>query len=158
MFANIQTKMIFIVAIASLAPLVSAIIQPTHLSFAQTNGTQTNATDYTKFHTNIEIIVGHIEKAIYNKNMNNDSFLPNHTSHPINEVLSVITIPLTNADKTMNKTYFDDLYALSGLVVIPNNTTKEEFNKHAQRLIDLSNKVISLVVPAKILNDTLIII
>jgi hypothetical protein len=139
------------------------------ISFAQVqlNNTQaSNGTDYNLFQSNIEQIIGHIKMAEFNKNANNNTLAYNHTSHPIEEVLSIITIPLSNEDKKLNDTYFKDLYALSGLVASSsssssaaaaaesNKTSKEEFNKQAQSSIELSNKVIKTVIPAKILNNT----
>jgi hypothetical protein len=134
------------------------------ISFAQDqlNNTQiSNGTDYNLFQSNIEQIIGHIKMAEFNKNANNNTLAYNHTSHPIEEVLSVITIPLSNEDKKLNDTYFKDLYTLSSLVVSSspspaesNKTSKEEFNKQAQSSIELSNKVIETVVPAKVLNNT----
>jgi len=65
----------------------------------QNNGTeQPNQTDYTGFHSNIEQIIGHIEKAEYNKFHNNSELTLAHTLHPIDEVLSLVTIPLSTAD------------------------------------------------------------
>jgi hypothetical protein len=134
------------------------------ISFAQgqLNNTQiSNVTDYNLFQSNIEQIIGHIKMAEFNKNANNNTLAYNHTSHPIEEVLSIITIPLSNADKKLNDTYFRDLYALSSLVASSsssaaesNKTSKEEFNKQAQSSIEISNKIIKTVVPAKILNNT----
>ena len=124
-------------------------------SFAQANNTQSNETDYVNFHSNIEQIIGHIEKAEENKNNNSDTLAFGHTSHPIAEVVSLITIPLHNTDPKLNDTYYNELYSLSNLVSPSGNTTtKGEFGKKAQSTIDLSNKVISTVIPAKTLNDT----
>ena len=146
--------------------------QSSYTSFAQTqtNNTQqqlqsknndTN-TNYEKFQVNIEQIIGHIKMAEFNKNINNNTLAYNHTSHPIEEVLSLVTIPISNIDKKLNDTYFKDLYALSALVnpssssSIPSSTstTKEAFSKQAQSSIDLSNAVIKTVIPAKTLNTT----
>jgi hypothetical protein len=96
--------------------------------------------------------------AEFNKNNNNNTLSYNHTSHPIEEVLSIVTIPISNTDKKLNDTYFKELYALSALVnpSLPSSisTTKEDFSKQAQSSIDLSNTVIKTVVPAKTLNTT----
>jgi len=137
--------------------------QSSYTSFAQTqtNNTQqqqqlqsknndTN-TNYEKFQANIEQIIGHIKMAEFNKNINNNTLAYNHTSHPIEEVLSLVTIPISNIDKKLNDTYFKDLYTLSALVnpssPIPSSTstTKESFSKQAQSSIDLSNVVIKLL-------------
>ncbi len=142
---------------------IFSIIYTTTLtpSFAQVNNSQSNGTDYVKFHSNIEQIIGHIEKAEENKNNNNNTLAYSHTNHPIEEVVSLITIPLNSSDPKLNDTYFDELYTLSNLASPPqdvaaaaNNSTKEEFSKQALSSIDLSNKVISTVIPAKTLNST----
>jgi hypothetical protein len=152
--SNINRKLILIVAIASITLLINNITPLPH-SFAQTNNTQGSETDYINFHSNIEQIIGHIEKAEYNKNNNNDALAYSHTRHPIDEVVSLITIPLNNSDSKLNDTYFDELYTLSSnLVSAPNNSTKDEFSKQALSSIELSNKVITTVIPFEVLNNT----
>ncbi|MGN6347631.1 MAG: hypothetical protein ACTHME_08015, partial [Candidatus Nitrosocosmicus sp.] len=151
--------------------------QSSYTSFAQTttNNTQqqqqqlqskNNDTNrnYEKFHANIEQIIGHIKMAEFNKNINNNTLAYNHTSHPIEEVLSLVTIPISNIDKKLNETYFKDLYTLSARVNPPSSltssipsstsTTKEAFSKQAQSSIDLSNAVIKTIIPSKTLNTT----
>jgi hypothetical protein len=160
MFINTRqgnNAVIAVVIVAAISLVIGNTISPS--SFAQinqTNTTQSNGTDYVKFHSNIEQIIGHIEKAVYNKNINNNTLAYLHTSHPIEEVVSLITIPLNNADPKLNGTYINELYALSNSVspTAPNNITNEEFGKQAQSSVDSSNKVISTVVPAKTLNTT----
>jgi hypothetical protein len=160
MFINTRHEnkaVIAVVIVAAISLVIGNTISPS--SFAQinqTNTTQSNGTDYVKFHSNIEQIIGHIEKAVYNKNINNNTLAYLHTSHPIEEVVSLITIPLNNADPKLNGTYINELYALSNSVspTAPNNITNEEFGKQAQSSVDSSNKVISTVVPAKTLNTT----
>ncbi len=146
MFINIQqgNKVFLGIVVAAISLVIGNTISPS--SFAQINNTQSNGTDYTNFHSNIEQIIGHIEKAVYNKNIDNNTLAYSHTSHPIEEVLSLITIPLNNSDSKLNSKYIDELYSLSNSVSPqgPNNATKEEFSKQAQSLVDLSNKVISL--------------
>jgi hypothetical protein len=154
---NIQqgNKAFIVIVVAAIYLLIGNTISPSPSSFAQTNTTQGNGTEHAKFHSNIEQIIGHIEKAVYNKNINN-TLAYEHTSHPIEEVVSLITIPLNNTDPNLNGTYFNELYALSNSAspAGSNNTTKEEFGKQAQNSVDLSNKVIATVIPAKTLNST----
>ena len=158
MFINIQqgNKVFLGIVVAAISLVIGNTISPSQSSFAQINNTQSNGTDYTNFHSNIEQIIGHIEKAVYNKNIDNNTLAYSHTSHPIDEVLSLIAIPLNNSDSKLNGTYIDELYSLSNSVSPqgPNNATKEEFSKQAQSLVDLSNKVIATVIPAKTLNNT----
>jgi len=171
--------MVAMITIASIVYTTANSIlssQSSYTSFAQTqtNNTQqqqqlqskNNDTNrnYEKFHANIEQIIGHIKMAEFNKNINNNTLAYNHTSHPIEEVLSLVTIPISNIDKKLNDTYFKDLYTLSALVnpsssltsSIPSSTstTKEAFSKQAQSSIDLSNIIIKTVIPAKTLNTT----
>ena len=158
MLINIQqgNKAFIAIVVAAMSLVICNTISPSQSSFAQTNNTQGNGTEYVKFHSNIEQIIGHIEKAVYNKNIDNNTLAYSHTSHPIEEVLSLIAIPLNNTDSKLNGTYTSDLYLLSNLVspTGPNNSTKEEFSKQAQSSVDLSNKVIAAVVPATTLNST----
>ena len=185
MFSNHFNKIFIMVAMITIASIAytttNSILssQSSYTSFAQTqtNNTQqqqqlqskNNDTNrnYEKFHANIEQIIGHIKMAEFNKNTNNNTLAYNHTSHPIEEVLSLVTIPISNIDKKLNETYFKDLYTLSALVnpsVPPSSltssiqsstsTTKEAFSKQAQSSIDLSNAVIKTVIPAKTLNTT----
>src|SRR3954453_15202413 len=177
MFSNHFNKIFIMVAMITIASIVYTtansllLSQSSYLSFAQTqtNNTQqqqlllqsknndTN-TNYEKFQANIEQISGHVKMAEFNKNINNNTLAYNHTSHPIEEVLSLVTIPISNIDKKLNDTYFKYLYALSALVnpSLPSSTstTKEDFSKQAQSSIDLSNAVIKTVIPAKTLNTT----
>src|SRR6476469_3545402 len=180
MFSNHFNKIFIMVAMITIASIAyttaNSILssQSSYTSFAQTqtNNTQqqqqqqskNNDTNknYEKVHADIEQIIGHIKMAEFNKNINNNTLAYNHTSHPIGEVLSLVTIPISNIDKKLNDTYFKDLYALSALVnpssssSIPSSTstTKEAFSKQAQSSIDLSNAVIKTVIPAKTLNTT----
>lgn len=111
-----------------------------------------NEADYTGFHSNIEQIKGHIEKAAYNKYFNHQKLTIGHTLHPIEEVLSLITIPLTQADSKLNQTYFDNLYQLSTMA--SQNSTVVDFENQANSSLQLSDNVISTVVPKKVLNST----
>ena len=158
MLINIQlgNKAFIAIVVAAITLVICNTISPSQSSFAQANNTQGNGTEYVKFHSNIEQIIGHIEKAVYNKNIDNNTLAYSHTSHPIEEVLSLIAIPLNNTDSKLNELYTSDLYLLSNLVspTGPNNSTKEEFSKQAQSSVDMSNKVIAAVVPATTLNST----
>ena len=177
MFSNHFKKIFIMVAIITIASIVYTtansllLSQSSYTSFAQTQTYNTQQqqsknndtnTDNEKFQVDIEQIIGHIKMAEFNKNINNNTLAYNHTSHPIGEVLSLVTIPISNIDKKLNDTYFKDLYALSALVnpssssSIPSSTstTKEAFSKQAQSSIDLSNAVIKTVIPAKTLNTT----
>lgn len=118
----------------------------------QSNDTsQGNGTDYTGFHSNIEQINGHIDQAVYNKHLNNQTLTVAHTLHPIEEVLSLITIPLSQSDSNLNQTYFENLNQLSKLA--SENSTVANFEKQANSSLQLSNEVVETVVPANVLHS-----
>ena len=104
MLINIQqgNKAFIAIVVAAISLVICNTISPSPSSFAQTNNTQGNGTEYVKFHSNIEQIIGHIEKAVYNKNIDNNTLAYSHTSHPIEEVLSLIAIPLNNTDSKLS--------------------------------------------------------
>ena len=139
--------------------LVTAVVTIAIFGFAlpnqvmgQNNGIeQQNQTDYTSFHSNVEQIIGHIEKAGYNKFHNNTELTLAHALHPIEEVLTLVTIPLSTADKSLNDTYFNDLNLLAGLASTDNSTV-DEFKNKGKSSIELSNRVVTTVIPATVLN------
>ncbi len=142
-----------VIAIIALPLLVIGTASLPTLVLAQPNNTNPQSSDeidYTGFNSNIEQITGHIEKALFNKINNNETNTLGHALHPIEEVLSLVTIPLTSADANLNKTYFDSLYILSGLAN-PGNSTIDQFENQSNSSIDLSKKVIATVVPPNIL-------
>jgi hypothetical protein len=142
-----------VVAIIALPLLVIGTASLPTLALAQSNNSNPQSSDeidYIGFNSNIEQITGHIEKALFNKINNNETNTLGHALHPIEEVLSLVTIPLTNADANLNKTYFDSLYILSGLAN-PGNSTIDQFENQSNSSIDLSKKVIATVVPPNIL-------
>ncbi|MEJ7642166.1 MAG: hypothetical protein WKF36_08225 [Candidatus Nitrosocosmicus sp.] len=154
MFTDTQRKVILTIVVA----VISSVTCSTNLSpssFAQDNGTQqANETNYVNFHSNIEQIKGHIEQAEENRNNNNKTLAYVHTTHPIEEVVGLITLPLNNTDPKLNDTYINDLYSLSNLASPSNNSSNEEFGEQAQSSIGLSNKVVATVIPVATLNDT----
>lgn len=139
--------------------LITAVIMIAIIGFApsnqvmgQNNGTeQQNQTDYTSFHSNIEQIIGHIEKAEYNKFHNNTELTLAHALHPIEEVLTLVTIPLSTADRNLNDTYYKDLNQLADLASADNSTV-DEFENKSKSAIELSNKVVTTVIPADVLS------
>ncbi len=155
MFTNTQRKVILAIAVAVISSVTYNTITPPppSSSFAQDNSTQANETNYVNFHSNIEQIKGHIEQAEENRN-NNNTLAYVHTTHPIEEVVGLITIPLNNTEPRLNDTYINALYSLSNLASPSNNSTNEEFGEQAQSSMDLSDKVIATVIPAATLNDT----
>ncbi|HEU5120155.1 MAG TPA: hypothetical protein VFT71_04130 [Candidatus Nitrosocosmicus sp.] len=150
---NISLIAILVVAIIALPLLAIGTTSLPTFVLAQSNNSNPQSSDeidYTGFHSNVEQILGHIEKALFNKINNNETNTLGHALHPIEEVLSLVTIPLTNADANLNKTYFDNLYILSGLAN-HGNSTIDQFKNQSDSSIDLSKKVISAVVPPTVL-------
>jgi len=139
-----------------LTTIISSILLGT--SFSESINGQTNdaaqgsENDYTGFHSNIEQIKGHIEKAVYNKFFNNQTLTIGHSLHPIEEVLSLITIPLTQSNSSLNQTYFDDLYQLSRMAT--ENSTVADFENKANSSLQLSDDVISTVVAKEVLRSS----
>ncbi len=154
MFTNTQRKVILAIVVAVISSVTYNTITPSSSSFAQDNSTQANETNYVDFHSNIEQIKGHIEQAEENRNNNNNTLAYVHTTHPIDEVVGLITIPLNNTEPKLNDTYINELYSLSNLASPSNNSTNEEFGEQAQSSMDLSDKVIATVIPVATLNDT----
>ncbi len=148
MFTNTQRKVILAIAVAVISSVTYNTITPPppSSSFAQDNSTQANETNYVNFHSNIEQIKGHIEQAEENRN-NNNTLAYVHTTHPIEEVVGLITIPLNNTEPRLNDTYINALYSLSNLASPSNNSTNEEFGEQAQSSMDLSDKVMLLLYP-----------
>ncbi|VFJ12684.1 conserved exported protein of unknown function [Candidatus Nitrosocosmicus franklandus] len=148
---NLLMSVAGIGAILTLAAIIGAPYPQTVM--AQSNNTQEpNAMDYTGFHSNMEQIIGHIEKAIFNKINNNETNTLGHSLHPIEEILTLVTVPITNVDSSLNKTYFDNLYQLSSLAS-PGNSTVEEFVDKGNSSIALSYQVISAVIPRDVLGS-----
>lgn len=85
-------------------PLVGTVSFPVFASAQSNEAQKSNEIDYTGFHSNIEQIIGHIEKAHFNKVKDNETNTLCHTLHPIEEVLSLVTIPITTVDTILNKT------------------------------------------------------
>lgn len=148
-----RTNIVLVLMTALSTALIIGSSLPNQV-MGQINGTQQqNQTDYTGFHSNVQQIIGHIENAGENKILNNDTSTLGHALHPIEEVLTLITIPLSTADTNLNDTYFKDLYQLSALAS-PGNSTVAEFNNKTKSSIELSNEVIASVIPAKVLGTT----
>ncbi len=147
-----NTNLVMIVVVALLSTVLLNI-GSMNLTLAQNNDTNLKDThDFTGFHSNIEQIKGHVEMAAFNKFFNDQLMTLGHTLHPIEEVLTLVTIPLASSDSELNNTYYSNLFQLSTLA--SQNSTLDEFENHSQSSFDLSDKVIATVVPADILSST----
>lgn len=151
---NISYK-VFVISIFAAVTIIfgNSVILPI---FAQQNdNTNTTDIDYQNFHSNVEQIIGHIQMAEFNKNSGNDSLALAHTLHPIEEVFTLITLPLNDTDDTLNNTYANSLLSLPNLVVGDNNTnTSKEFETAISQAIGLSDKVIAKVIPDNVMENT----
>ena len=124
-----------------------------NFAFAKNNGTEQQLiTDFTGFHSNIEQIKGHIEMAAFNKFFNETNNTLGHTLHPIEEVLSLVTIPLASTAGELNGTFYNNLYQLSTLA--SQNSTIDEFENHSLSSLALSDRVITAVVPTNLLSTS----
>lgn len=140
-------------AMTALLSTVLVSCMSMNFAIAQNDDTERQDTpDYTGFHSNIEQIKGHVEMAAFNKYFNDQSLTLGHTLHPIEEVLTIVTIPLAWSDSDLNGTYYNNLYQLSNLA--SQNSTIDQFENHSQSSFDLSDKVIATVVPSDILRST----
>ncbi|MDR4490474.1 MAG: hypothetical protein R2685_06175 [Candidatus Nitrosocosmicus sp.] len=151
-FRDINIALVTLVSALSVALLVS--YAPINIAIGQSNDTQTQnglneTVDYTGFHSNIEQINGHIDKAVDNKIANNQKLTLAHTEHPIAEVLSLITIPLNESNSELNQTYYENLFNLDNLA--KQNSTIADYENQSIKSLDLSDNVISTVIPSNIL-------
>lgn len=65
------------------------------------------------FAANVEFIRGHLEKAIENKNAGRTELALAHAGHPVEEVYSLITVPLAAADADLDAQLDDALVTLA---------------------------------------------
>ncbi|WP_148686555.1 hypothetical protein [Candidatus Nitrosocosmicus hydrocola] len=149
----LKNQNLLMIAMTALLSTILLSYASMNLAFAQNNDTrQQETTDYTGFHSNIEQIKGHVEMAAFNKYFNDQAMTLGHTLHPIEEVLTLVTIPLASSDSELNGTFYSNLFELSDLA--SQNSTLDEFENHSQSSFGLSDRVIATVIPANILSTT----
>ena len=103
------------------------------------------------FASNIEKIKGHIEQAILNKKIGNDSLAEAHTLHPIAEIFSDITIQLADTNSDLNQTLSSSLNKLFRTV---RNSTAEQFATEANHTNKVLDRTINEVVPSSNRNNS----
>jgi plastocyanin len=103
------------------------------------------------FASNIEKIKGHIEQAILNKKIGNDSLAEAHTLHPIAEIFSDITIQLADTNSDLNQTLSSSLNKLFRIV---RNSTAEQFATEANHTNKVLDWTINEVVPSSNRNNS----
>ena len=104
------------------------------------------------FASNIEKIKGHIEQAILNKKIGNDSLAEAHTLHPIAEIFSDITIQLADTNSDLNQTLSSSLNKLFRTV---RNSTAEQFVVQADNINKALNQTVNEVVPVSNRNNSI---
>jgi plastocyanin len=103
------------------------------------------------FASNIEKIKGHIEQAILNKKIGNDSLAEAHTLHPIAEIFSDITIQLADTNSDLNQTLSSSLNKLFRTI---RNSTAEQFATEANHTNKVLDRTINEVVPSSNRNNS----
>jgi plastocyanin len=103
------------------------------------------------FASNIEKIKGHIEQAILNKKIGNDSLAEAHTLHPIAEIFSDITIQLADTNSDLNQTLSSSLNKLFRTV---RNSTAEQFATEANHTNKVLDRTINEVIPSSNRNNS----
>lgn len=106
-------------ALADLATLIENKADPVEVSeIVQTSLREmevirTAAGSNTDFAANIEFIRGHLEMAVANKNAGEIELAAAHAGHPVEEVYSLITVPLASADAELDEELDATLVALA---------------------------------------------
>jgi hypothetical protein len=99
---------------------------------------------------NIEMMKGHLEQAIANKENGNNSLTQAHILHPIAEIYDFIEVQLGTADSKLNSLLFNSLNNLSKNVEKLDATQFKEDTEKVNQMLDKATK---LVVPQS--NSTL---
>jgi hypothetical protein len=99
---------------------------------------------------NIEQMKGHLEQAIANKEVGNNTLTQAHILHPIVEIYDFIEAPLVTVDSNLNHTLYTSLGELSQNV---EKLNLPQFTEETEKSNQLLNDAIKLVVPQE--NSTL---
>lgn len=108
--------------LATLATLVSDKADPSEVrevvqhALAEIETIRAAAGGSADFAANIEFIRGHLEKAIENKNAGRIELAAAHAGHPVEEVYSLITVPLAAADAELDEELDAALVALANQI------------------------------------------
>ncbi|HEX6067645.1 MAG TPA: hypothetical protein VFZ05_02485 [Nitrososphaera sp.] len=103
----------------TLAGLVADLADPAEVravvthSLAEIEVIRAAAGGSADFAANIEFIRGHLEKAIENRNAGRIELAAAHAGHPVEEVYSLITVPLASADAGLDEELDSALVALA---------------------------------------------
>lgn len=120
------------------------------LSFSIANGQTYNKIEYVY---NIELMRGHLEQALVNKEIGNNSLSRAHISHSITEVYDFIEVPLVTTDSNLNALLFHTLESLLKNVEGLNNIQFKRdidivnlmLNKATKSFIPENNSTLNLI-------------
>jgi hypothetical protein len=156
LITSFVTCLILLLIMTSLSvnPLIA---QDEQIGRIQAKTNQTNNTapqinsSLVDFASNIEQIRGHLEQAMSNKELGNNTLAKAHTLHPIDEIYSSIEGQIYASDPTLNQSLSSSLNQLSSSV---DNSTIEEFKTKASDLNGLLNDTFGKVIPSQEANST----
>jgi hypothetical protein len=118
------------------------------------NGTTTTTTapnaTLVEFVSNIEQIRGHLDQAVINKEVGNNTLAEAHVHHPIEEVYSSIEVELANQNSALNQTLSSTLQNLTSSVI---NAELEDFESQVDYIDMLLNDSVQAVVPSSEIDD-----
>jgi hypothetical protein len=117
----------------------------TNKTISDLNSTQVD------FVSNIEQIRGHLNAAVMNKEVGNNSLAKAHTLHPIAEIYSSIEPLISNANSTLNNTLASNLNQLSQVV---NTSSPDEFGTRSQKINALLNQTIQQIIPIEAISNS----
>jgi len=108
--------------LATIATLVQGKADPSEVrqvvqhALAEIETIRAAAGGSAEFAANVEFIRGHLEKAIENKNANRIPLAAAHAGHPVEEVYSLITVPLSSADAELDEQLDSALVTLANSI------------------------------------------
>ena len=116
-----------------------------------------------EFVYNIELMKGHLEQALVNKEIGNNSLSRAHISHSIMEVYDFIEVPLVTTNSNLNALLFHTLDSLSKNVEgLNNNQFKRNIdiinlmlNKATKSFIPQNNSTLNLIAATWLLDTAI---
>jgi hypothetical protein len=108
-----------------------------------TTATMASNATLVEFDSNIEMIRGHLDEALLNKESGNGTLALAHVLHPIAEIYSNIQDQLANQDTTLDETLSAALQNLSSTVA---NTTLEDVDRQIDNVNMLLNNTVAAIV------------
>jgi hypothetical protein len=127
-------------ALISSAIAVLLISQPTSFSIAVARSDDNTV----EFMSNIEMMKGHLEQAVANKENGNNTLTLAHVLHPIAELYDLIEVKLATADSTLNTTLASSLDELSKNV---EKLDSSQFMGETDKVNQILDNAIKLIVP-----------